>query len=346
MENSLATDMEKAKGERSYFNGDKLSNAFFAVLLLIFRVASLDILTPIVICSRLQWQAEHTYINGRRMVFVGKVSDLFVKNIFWILLSILTFGIFIPFKLLKTAQWETENMHFVGVLPANYDSEKSEFNCKPYVYFGLNVLYFFGIIFSLGIAYFWLYSYKEKIFTEYKYIDGHQLTFNATAKNYFIKRILWLFLSIATLGIYAIMLKGKLLRWRISYTNVKFPQEIPYSEAIADEQSIRPINKSAYICFFLSFPALLFLICSWSSRVVCRNGIHSTIIIVPHIICVAALCLSVIMLVLSYRSFKFSIEAKTGRRLPIILFVLTMLIIITSLTLLGYIIFLTVYNSF
>lgn len=335
------SENEKINNDKSYFNGDTLSNIFYTVLALIIRVATLDILAPVVICLRLKWKAEHTYINGRRMVFIGQISDLFVKNIIWVLLSIVTLGIFVPFKLLKTAQWETENLHFIGVPPHNYGDERSDFKCKWYVYFGVSILKFLGTIFTFGIAHIWLYIYKEKVLTQYKYIDGHQLQFNATASGYFAKRFYWLLLSVITLGIYGLLLKGKLLRWCIAYTSVQNPHTIRYCEDTAAEQNIQPINTAAYINFFLLLLTVLFLVCAFSSRVLCSQGIINALIIVPFVFCIAAMLLSVVMLTLSVKAYRFSLKTKT-KCLTIILFVFDILAIIISVALFVYIIILVV----
>lgn len=202
MDNLTLTADKKDIGNKSFYNGDILSNVFFTVLGLIIRAATLDIAAPIVICMRLRWRAEHTYINGRRMYFCGETLDLMRRNTIWVLLSIVTFGIYIPFKMYNMKRWETEHLHFVGVSPQYYGMQKSQFRCEWYTYFGVNLLYFLGTAVTLGIAHIWLYTYREKFLTKCRIIDGHILTFDATVKDYFVKRCLWLLLSVVTFGIY------------------------------------------------------------------------------------------------------------------------------------------------
>ena len=50
-------------------------------------------------------------------------------------------------------------------------------------------------------------------------INGHRLTFDGTAAQLFGKWILWLFLTIITVGIYGFWVAIKLKKWKVSHTH-------------------------------------------------------------------------------------------------------------------------------
>lgn len=317
-EETLAESAErKTSPVASFYDGDALSNFYFTVISFLCRILTLDIAAPIVICLRLRWRAEHTCLNGRRMVFTGEIKDLFKKNLLWVLLSVVTAGIFIPFKMIKTAEWETAHFHFAGVPEAEYSAQKSRLCLKWYTYFGIQMACFWGSLFSLGIARFALYVFKERKITGNTLIDGHRLEFTATAAAYFKRRALWLLFSIVTLGIYAILLKGKLMRWKISNTSVQAPQTIPYCAETAGRQQVHPVNRNAYIGFFMLFPAILFIVCAWSSKVLLRHGIYNPISIIPIAINLAAAALVCVDVFILSKAYKFSLAEKSGKSLPV-----------------------------
>lgn len=334
--------MSNEKDEKSFYNGDALTNVIFTILFSILRIISLDLATPIITCLRLRWRAEHTYINGKRLVFCGQISDILKKNTLWVFLSIITFGVFIPFKAVKMMKWEIEHTHFVGVPKENYEIEKSEFKCSWCKYAGVNILEFLVTVFSFGIAYFWAYTFKERVLARHKFIDGHNLEFNATGGKFFLKKILWSFLSIITLGIYGLFLKSKMFRWQIANTSVSSPQSIVFSSEVAEKQPVQPINKKAYISFFLLFPNFLFLICSWLSRVLCSHGIKNVIIIVPYIFAVLSIFMALTLFLVSYKSYKISLQIKSGKYLTIALCIIDILLILVGFILLIYLVILTV----
>ena len=306
----------------SYYDGDLLTNWFFSVVSFFCRTLTLDVAAPIVVCLRLRWRAEHTHLNGRRMIFTGKIRDLFAKNALWVLLSVVTLGVYVPFKMLKMAKWETAHFHFVGVPESNYDVEKSELDFKWYAYFGLNVLSFLGNLLTLGIAQYWLFVLKERKVTEHTRIDGHALEFHATAGNYFKKKVLWAIYTALSLGIYTIFLKGKLLRWKISNTHVLSPETMIFVEEVAASQPTHPANTRAYVAFFLFFPTAIFLAGAWAAKVLCVHGPQNFVSYVPLILLFAAAVLTVLSMIMAAKAYQFSLKVYSAKHLSIFLIVL------------------------
>lgn len=60
------------------------------------------------------WEIKHTVIEGRRLEFDGTAVQLFGNWIKWLLLTIVTFGIYGFWVNIKLRQWKTMNTHFVN----------------------------------------------------------------------------------------------------------------------------------------------------------------------------------------------------------------------------------------
>jgi len=59
------------------------------------------------------WEIKHTVIEGRRLEFDGTTVQLFGNWIKWLLLTIVTFGIYGFWVSIKLRQWKTMHTHFV-----------------------------------------------------------------------------------------------------------------------------------------------------------------------------------------------------------------------------------------
>jgi uncharacterized membrane protein YjgN (DUF898 family) len=59
-----------------------------------------------------RWEAKHTVINGRRLKFTGTATQLFGNWIKWLLLTIITFGIYSFWLNIKLMQWKTKHTVF------------------------------------------------------------------------------------------------------------------------------------------------------------------------------------------------------------------------------------------
>jgi uncharacterized membrane protein YjgN (DUF898 family) len=59
-----------------------------------------------------RWEASHTVINGHRLRFDGSAVSLFGHWIKWLLLTIITLGIYGFWLDIKLKQWRTKHTHF------------------------------------------------------------------------------------------------------------------------------------------------------------------------------------------------------------------------------------------
>ena len=81
----------------SYFDGGLLELIGWKFLAGLITIITLGIGRPWAKCMIYSWQFKHTVYNGKRLKFEGTGGDLFVQYFKWILLSIVTLGIYLFF---------------------------------------------------------------------------------------------------------------------------------------------------------------------------------------------------------------------------------------------------------
>ena len=60
------------------------------------------------------WEVKHTVIDGRRLYFDGTALQLFGNWIKWLLLTIITLGIFSFWLAIALRKWKTKHTHFAN----------------------------------------------------------------------------------------------------------------------------------------------------------------------------------------------------------------------------------------
>lgn len=285
----------------SYFDGDATTNISISLFSGILRLGSLGFASPAVLCLKKRWQIEHTHLSGRRLVFDGNPAKLILKNALWVLFSFFTLGIFLPFKSFKLLKWECANTHFIG-----YDGEdKSKFTGSLFGYIGVHLAAFFATVLSLGVAYAWAYGFKERWLTEHKIVDGRALRYDGTGKTFLLRQLKWAFFIIITLGIFALFLKGRLLRYSISHTGVDDPRTIPYNKELAARQAIlHAANKYALLSFIFSVPSAVFLLCAALTVNLGSNIGESAVAVVPYVLLALAAASVAAALILAVKGYR------------------------------------------
>jgi uncharacterized membrane protein YjgN (DUF898 family) len=66
---------------------------------------------PWAVCIKQRWLARNTVIDGRRLTFDGTGGQLFGNYIKWLLLTIITCGIYSFWLSIKMQQWITKHTH-------------------------------------------------------------------------------------------------------------------------------------------------------------------------------------------------------------------------------------------
>jgi uncharacterized membrane protein YjgN (DUF898 family) len=59
------------------------------------------------------WEVKHTVIDGKRLRFDGSAIGLFGLWIKWLLLIIITFGIYGFWVSISLKKWKTKHTHFI-----------------------------------------------------------------------------------------------------------------------------------------------------------------------------------------------------------------------------------------
>lgn len=101
-----------AKSMAFRFDGGAGSYLGNAILAFLITVLSLGIALPFAIVLRQRWKTKHTYVNGRRLIFLGTGMGLFGNWIKWFLLIVVTLGIYSFWVAPRVTKWVVENTDF------------------------------------------------------------------------------------------------------------------------------------------------------------------------------------------------------------------------------------------
>ena len=97
---------------KSYFDGGLLS--YIGWIILVITSCTLGICYPWALCMIYAWKINHTVIEGRRLKFNGSAIDLFGNWIKWLLLIVVTLGIYGFWVHIKLEQWKVKNTTFLN----------------------------------------------------------------------------------------------------------------------------------------------------------------------------------------------------------------------------------------
>ena len=95
----------------SKFTGGLLGMIGIGILQWIIITFTLGFGVPWAICLKQSWYAKHTIIDGRPLKFDGTGGQLFGNYIKWLLLTIVTFGIYSFWLNIKMKQWVVKHTH-------------------------------------------------------------------------------------------------------------------------------------------------------------------------------------------------------------------------------------------
>lgn len=103
---------------RSAFTGGVLSFLFYALLAFLAVTFTFSLALPWVYAAFHRWLARNTYIEGRQLRFDGTGGELFWKYLLWLVLTIVTFGIYGFWLYIKVTAWRVAHTHFADPYPA------------------------------------------------------------------------------------------------------------------------------------------------------------------------------------------------------------------------------------
>lgn len=99
---------------RSYFDGGLLSYVGWIILGSLLTSCMFGICYPWALCMIYGWKINHTVIEGRRLQFNGTAIGLFGNWIKWLLLIVVTLGIYSFWVHIKLEQWRVKNTTFLN----------------------------------------------------------------------------------------------------------------------------------------------------------------------------------------------------------------------------------------
>ena len=201
----------------SYFVGNVFSLGVRLILWGILDLITFGIMVPWTTAWQYKYYAARSTYSGKKVKFDGRGIQLLGKWILWALLTIITLGIYGFFMAIALKKWIVKHQHFEG--EENIESQYTG-NTFGRGFLGL-ALILLNII-TLGLATPFAINRMAKYDMEHTEISGHQLVFTGTGFKLFGKFILWWFLSIITLGIYAIfVLPMNMMKYKTQYTKVR-----------------------------------------------------------------------------------------------------------------------------
>ncbi len=101
-----------AKTTRFTFDGGAGTYVGTAILGFFITLLTLGICYPFALVLKERWRAKHTYIDGQQLVFTGSAVGLFGHWIKWLLLSVITLGIYLFWVAPRLQRWKTQNTEF------------------------------------------------------------------------------------------------------------------------------------------------------------------------------------------------------------------------------------------
>ena len=101
-----------SKSGRFRFDGGAATYVGTGILAALITILTAGICYPFALVLRERWRAKHSYIDGFQLVFTGSAVGLFGNWIKWLLLSILTVGIYLFWVGPRIAQWKWEHTDF------------------------------------------------------------------------------------------------------------------------------------------------------------------------------------------------------------------------------------------
>ncbi len=100
----------------SRFEGTFWGNLGVNFVVYFVSIITLSLAWPAMCCFRLRWVYSNTIIGGYRLKFTGTGGQLFGKYISWLLLSIVTIGVYALFVPIKYKKWETKHVEIASKL--------------------------------------------------------------------------------------------------------------------------------------------------------------------------------------------------------------------------------------
>lgn len=246
---SESENAEKKKtdsGETSRFVGKPTNYYLMNLFMILASLMSVSLLYPLVFFIFERWKTENSYIDGKKLSFVGKLYQAYLIYCFGVFCTALTLFLinlilfYLPFDLPilngalsglgagintffvtnRLRRWKKKNTHYDGFLPGNSYMKTNLLKCVI-----MNIgSYLLGFI-TLGLGYPLVFKRKEAYYTDLSVVDGDDIELRGNAAKLYGKWLLGILLCIVTLGFFIPLINYFLYKWTAENTHVKLVGE-------------------------------------------------------------------------------------------------------------------------
>lgn len=209
------TTLATPTGE-SYFDGNGFGFLGWGLLGVLVTICTLFLCAPLAFVWIYHYETNHTVISGRRLHFEGKAMSLFGHWIKWLLLTVITCGIYSFWLQKRLKQWKAKNTSVEGMIE-DYKKEGDYTGSVigfPLYCFGLLLL----TIITLGIFAPWRVAKIARYEAVHTSYHGLHMAFDGSGGSYFLTWLKAVLLSLITCGIYTLVMLPK-KRWTTKHTS-------------------------------------------------------------------------------------------------------------------------------
>ncbi len=264
--------LDNTENKQSVLNLGLFDNIALGIGSFLVSVFVLGIGYPIAISIKEKYHCDRKKYSGEELVFNGSYGELFIDFIKWILLTIITFGIYSFWLERNILRWKTKNTHFRSA----GNGDKSYFTGTAGGLFMANLVRILLVVFTFGLGIPWANVYKQSYVINNTVISEKRLVFSGTGSNLFGKYIKWFLLSIITFGIYSLWLSINLKKWNVSNTYVsgevfvEDPKSAPFdkdTKVIVTKVKKGKVASNILVILNIIASLVLFLIIGWNDFV-------------------------------------------------------------------------------
>ena len=210
-------EAENEKNGQSGFDGWLIQEIGWKLLGILVTVVTLGLGFPLAYCWKVRWEYEHTLYDGKRLSFDGRASQLIGNWILWLLLSLVTCGIYIIFIPKQLMNWKLLHLHLAGEQPYL----GGIFKGNPFVY---DLVLIFAPVFTVLTLFLlkpFIMAWKNKYIKNRLIIDGRRMEFDGHGFQLWGRYLLWILLTCVTLGIYGFFVHIRLKKWVAKHTHIR-----------------------------------------------------------------------------------------------------------------------------
>lgn len=103
-----------SRSGRFTFDGGAATYFGTGLLAALITICTVGICYPFALVLKERWRAKHSFIDGQQLVFTGSATGLFGLWIKWILLILITAGIYLLWVGPRIQKWKWEHTNFAN----------------------------------------------------------------------------------------------------------------------------------------------------------------------------------------------------------------------------------------